>query len=73
MRKSHGILKSYSKPEKVMDFWENGQGHEKLLEFHLFGPNISCCLKTENILLIEKNVCLKKAVFQHFLVMENLN
>ena len=39
-----------------------------------FGPNILCCLKTVNILLvIEQKYASKRLGFQHFLVMENLN
>ena len=43
---------AFSRPGKVMDFRENSRGHGKVMEFHFFGPKISCCLKTGKILLV---------------------
>ena len=44
------------------------------MEFHIFGPNISCCLKTGNIfLVIEQKYAPKRPGFKHFLVKENRN
>ena len=40
---------------KIMDFRENVRVHGKVIEFQsltCFSPNISCCLKTGNILLV---------------------
>ena len=42
---------AFSRPGKVMNFRVNGRGHGKVMEFHLSGPKISCCLKTGKILL----------------------
>ena len=63
---------------KVMDFRKNGRGNGKIMEFHFFGPNISYCLKTGNILLvIEQKYAPKRAGFsvlfshwKHKLIME---
>ena len=65
---------AFSRPGKVMDFRENSRGHGKVMEFHFFGPNISCCLKTGKIFLVtEKKYAPKRLGFQHFWVMENFN
>ena len=45
---------------------------EKLWNF-ILGPNVSCCLKTGSILVIEQKCVPKSLGFQHFLVMEGLN
>ena len=64
----------FSRPGKVMDFRENGQGHGTVMEFHFYGPKIPCCLKTGNILLvIEQKYAPNRLGFQHFWAMENLN
>ena len=55
---------AFSRPGKVMDFRENSRGQGKVMEFHFFGPKISCCLKTGKILLVtEKNMPPKGWVF----------
>ena len=58
-----------------MDFRKNDRGHGKLSHgISYFGPKISCCLKTGNVLLvIEQKCALKRLDFRHFLVMENLS
>ena len=46
---------AFSKPEKVVDFRENGRGRGKAVLTHgicFFSPNISCRLKTGNMLLV---------------------
>ena len=58
---------AFSRPGKVMDFRRNGRGHGKVMEFHFFGPKISCCLKTEKTLLVtEIKIWLQKAGFSAF-------
>ena len=50
-----------------MDFRKNGQDHEKVTKFHVFGPKILCCLKTRNIfLVIEQNNAPKMLGFQQY-------
>ena len=57
-----------------MNFRKNVRGHGKVMEFRFFCPNIPCCLKRGNILLIiEQKYTPKRLGFQHFLlVKENL-
>ena len=43
------------------------------MEFYFFGPIISCCLKTGNILVIEQKYTLQKAGFSPFLNHGNVN
>ena len=51
-----------------MEFRKNGRGHGKVMEFSFFGPNISGCLETRNILLVrEQKIYPKKAGFSAFL------
>ena len=65
---------AFSRPGKVMDFRRNGRGHGKVMEFHFFGPKISCCLKTEKTLLVtEQKYVSKRLGFQHFIVVEKLD
>ena len=54
---------AFSRPGKVMDFRENGRGHGKVMEFHLFGPKISCCLKTGKIVLVTEQKYAPKGWF----------
>ena len=55
-----------------MDFRKNGRGHRRVWNI-IFCPNISCCLKTGNILLVfEQKHAPKRLSFQHFVVMGNL-
>ena len=59
---------AFSRPGKVMNFRENGQGHGKVMEFHLFGPKISCRLKTwKNSPSHRAKICLQKSGFSVFL------
>ena len=47
-----------------MDFWQNGRGHREVMEFHFFGPEILCCLKTGKILqVVEQKYVHKSWVF----------
>ena len=57
---------AFSRPGKVMDFRRNGRGYGKVMEFHFFGPKISCCLKTGKIILVTEQKCLQKAGFSAF-------
>ena len=60
---------AFSRPGKVMDFRENGRGHGKVMEFHCFGPKISCRLKTGKIVLVTEQKYASKGWF--FIISES--
>ena len=67
---SHGILKCIFQAWKSHGIYEKWQRSWKSHGILLFGPNISRCLKTRNILLVMgQKYARKRLGFQHFLIM----
>ena len=66
---------TFSRPGKVMDFRQNGWGHEKLWNFFFWFKYFVLFENWKiNILFVLKPRCTPKRLgFQNFLVMENLN